>query len=279
MIELLYKSCDKSANAWKAREGIVGNINGKNYLRRPYLIDQTPLGKNAMSTPATYTAIMYSLRNIYFKSKNNKAGYNLSYFSYNNKEGQCPFCKGMGYSEILSGEEMLYERCKFCEGMRFCKDVLNIKDLELSIGEVLNLTCKELFSIYKEDKTKAIVTKKIEFINEVGLSYLTLGQPSGTLSGGESQRIKITKELAKKLGDRCLFLLDSPSKGLHLSDMPKVVKILKKLIENNNSIIIADNNPFFINNSDYIIFLDKGRIEYEGSPKQMPIALKEILGA
>ena len=160
--------------------------------------------------------------------------------------------------------------CDACNGKRYNDNTLRIIESDMSIGDVLSCSCHELYKIYSQDAKKQILTEKIDFINKIGLSYLRLGQPSGSLSGGESQRIKITKELSKKLGDRCLFILDSPAKGLHMLDLPCVMESLKKLIGKNNSVVIAENNPYFVCMSDWILYLQDGKIMYEGTPENCP---------
>jgi excinuclease ABC subunit A len=147
-----------------------------------------------------------------------------------------------------------------------------------NIGQFLALSCEDAYALLNENNLNKSVKQKLGFLKSVGLPYLCLGQPSGTLSGGESQRIKITKELAKKLGDRCLFLLDSPSKGLFVTDLYDVINMLKMLVSKNNSIVIVDNNPLFIQNSDWIIYLESGKPVYEGKPKDMPNTIKKRLG-
>jgi excinuclease ABC subunit A len=278
LLDIIFRAYDKSANAWKNKIGIHGDIDGKNYIRRPYIIDQEMIGNNAMSTPATYTGIMDGLRNIYLNTVDNKNyRFALSDFSYNSS-GKCPKCKGAGCHEIEVNEEKLYIICSDCGGSRYDKRIQKVKENGFSIGELLRISCKKLYALYSKDNKKTLITEKIKFINEVGLSYLNLGQPSTTLSGGESQRIKITKELAKKLGDRCLFLLDSPAKGLHVEDMIHIIGILKKLVDKNNSIVIGENHPLFIANSDWVIYLDKGKAAYSGKPEQLPVQYKKFLG-
>ncbi|MBO5144310.1 MAG: ATP-binding cassette domain-containing protein [Lachnospiraceae bacterium] len=270
LLDIIYRACDKSASAWKNREGIDGAIDGKNNLRRPYMIDQAPIGNNAMSTPATYTSIMESLRNIYLnKAIEEQLKFDKSDFSFNSS-GQCQKCKGRGSFEVKIDDEQIYEVCDACNGKRYNENTLSVKESDMSIGDVLSSSCQELYKIYSKDSKKRILTEKIDFINKIGLSYLRLGQPSGSLSGGESQRIKITKELSKKLGDRCLFILDSPAKGLHMMDLPCVMESLQKLIEKNNSVVIAENNPYFVYMSDWIIYLQDGKIMYEGLPENCP---------
>lgn len=279
LLDIIFRACDKSASAWKNRDGIDGAIDGKNNLRRPYMIDQVPIGNNAMSTPATYTSIMESLRNIYLNASTEaQLEFDKGDFSFNST-GKCEKCKGRGSFEIKVNDELIYEVCDACNGKRYNDNTLSVKESGMSIGDVLSSSCYELFKIYSQDKKKKILTEKIDFINKIGLSYLRLGQPSGSLSGGESQRIKITKELSKKLGDRCLFILDSPAKGLHMMDLPCVMESLKKLIEKNNSVVIAENNPYFVYMSDWIIFLQDGKIAYEGAPENCPKKLmKSLMG-
>lgn len=273
ILDIIFRACDKSASAWKNREGIDGDIDGKNNLRRPYMIDQVPIGNNVMSTPVTYTGIMESLRNIYLnKAVAEHLEYNKSDFSFNSS-GQCKKCKGRGNFEIIIDDELIYEECDICRGKRYNNYSLEVRESGMTIGDVLLSSFNEMYKIYSQDSKKKIISEKINFINKIGLSYLRLGQPSGSLSGGESQRIKIAKELSKKLGDRCLFILDSPAKGLHMMDLPCVMEALRRLIEKNNSVVIAENNPYFVSMSDWIIYLQDGRIMYEGLPDKCPQSL------
>ena len=279
LIDIIFRAFDKSANAWKNKDGINGAITGKNYIRRPYIIDQTPIGNNSMSTPATYIGLMDGLRNFYLTSEENSR-WNLSKsdFSYN-ASGKCLACGGKGCVEIDANDEIIYLACKACNGSRYTKSIDSVRDNGMSIGNALQTTCADLYKIYLLDKRKFALNLKIGFLNKVGLSYLTLGQPSGSLSGGESQRIKITKELAKKLGDRCLFILDSPAKDLHVDDFAGMMSVLKQLVDKKNSIIICENQPFFVNNSDWVIFLDNGKVSFQGRPEALPVRLKKKLGA
>ena len=278
LLDYIFRICDKSSNAWKYRADIAEDIKGKRYIRRPYIISQEPIGNNPTSTPATYTGIMDMLREIYFLTKDNeKKGLTLSDFSYN-ASGKCPFCKGKGYFEMRIGDEILFDRCEHCGGYRFNERTLAVLEHGKNIGEILNTTFDDVYNLYFEDVSKSGIVKKIGFIKDVGLGYLELGQPSGTLSGGESQRIKITKELAKKLGDKCLFILDSPSRGLHTLDVPLLMRALRKLVEKNNSVVIADNNPYVIKNADWVILLESGKIVYQGKPKDISKQYNEMLG-
>ena len=275
LLDVVFRAFDKSTSAWKNREGIEGEIGGKGYIRRPYFIDQSPIGINPTSTPATYTKIMDILRNIYVQSITSKSkGLTVSDFSYLSS-GKCSVCGGKGDIELAIGDEMVYEPCGTCKGHRYRKDISEVLVNGLSIGDALKLPCGDLKKYFHE---KSTISSKIGFIIDVGLSYLTLGQPSSSLSGGESQRIKITKELAKKLGDRCLFILDTPSRGLHVNDFDGVFFLLRKLVTKNNSLILSDNNPYFIRNSDWVVYLDNGRVVYQGTPEKIPRRIIETLG-
>lgn len=275
LLDIVFRSFDKSVNAWKNRDGINGEIGGKSYVRRPYLIDQSPIGNNAMSSPATYTKIMDILRDLYAQTAlSNNLKYTSADFSYNST-GKCEACGGRGVVEISTESDTLFDTCRICKGKRFRKDLDKVLVEGLTIGDVLKSPCGDLSSKFVTRKT---LRSKIGFISDVGLSYLTLGQPSTSLSGGESQRIKITRELAKKLGDRCLFILDTPSKGLHTLDFAYVLNMLRRLTNKNNSVLICDNNPYFIKNSDWVVFLDNGKIIYEGIPGSLPIKIKNKLG-
>ena len=217
LLDVIYRALDKSSEAWQNRTGIKGQVKGKAYIRRPHIVDQTPIGNNSMSTPATYTKIMDILRDMFSQlPESKKRGYSVSEYSYKSKGG-CVQCGGKGVQERSIGEEIIFEPCPVCKGRRYKDDINRITIDGLSIGDMLQIPCEDLA---QKILKRAILTEKLNFIVDVGLSYLTLGQPSPSLSGGESQRIKITRELAKKLGDRSLFILDTPSRGLHPGKHP-----------------------------------------------------------
>ena len=275
LLDVIYRALDKSADAWQNRTGIKGEVKGKAYIRRPHIVDQTPIGNNAMSTPATYTKIMDILRDMFSQLPESKnRGYSVAEYSYKSKGG-CTQCGGRGVKERNIGEEIIFEPCPACKGRRYKDDINGITIDGLSIGDMLQLPCGDLA---KKDLKRASLIEKLNFIVDVGLSYLTLGQPSLSLSGGESQRIKITKELAKKLGDRSLFILDTPSRGLHPDDFNKVFTMLRRLTEKNNSILIADNSPYFMRNADWLIILDKNLVIFQGLPSALPAEISRSFG-
>lgn len=279
MLDVIQRALDKSPQAWKNRTGIGGEITGKQYMRRCYVIDQSPIGNNSMSTPATYTGIMDYFRKRYAEaSKVAGFPYTVSDFSYCGNY-TCPVCHGKGYTLRVEEENELFMPCAACAGKRFTRELLRILDCHMSLGDVLQIPCGELLNRYQRECPHAgSVIHKIQFLKDVGLSYLCLGQPSGSLSGGESQRIKITKELAKKLGDRCVFALDTPTKGLHPFNRVEMLSILRELVQKNNSVIIADNDPLMVRNADYLLVLNEGKVAYQGIPKNLPEQYQRIFG-
>ncbi|MDD2377171.1 MAG: ATP-binding cassette domain-containing protein [Clostridia bacterium] len=279
MLEIIQKLTDKSSQGWKKRVDIkYTNIRGKENIRRPHMVDQKCISTNIRSIPLTYINNMDILRD-YFFSKFSDKKFHIGDFSFNST-GMCTVCMGKGYITEKINNIDIQHKCNICNGKRYKDDLLNCKIDEYSIGDVLSKTVLQALEIYKNWKLRC---GKLTFLCDVGLEYLCIGQPSSTLSGGESQRIKISKELAKKLGDRSLYILDTPSRGLHISDVDRISYILKYLISKNNSVIIADNNLLLISNCDWVIHLDKEgnnktTILYQGPPSNMPTKIKEQLG-
>lgn len=276
-LDVLYRSCDKSAGAGERRKGL-GEIAGKNQIRRPYIIDQSPIGTHPSSVPATYINIMDTIRDIFYESsKGNRL--TKSDFSFN-AEGKCKECSGQGIIKSKIGKHEISTKCCVCDGLRYRPDILKIEVKGLSIGNILAKTGDELLEI---NLGSGIVERKLKFLKSVGLGYLCIGQPSNSLSGGEAQRIKISKELSKKLGDRCVYILDTPSRGLHISNIKDVLNALKSIVKKNNTVVIAENNPYFIRECDWLVYLDidesgKRNVFYQGRPKDAPKNILEELG-
>lgn len=223
LLSVVYGALFKGKNAWKLRQGFK-SIEGKTNVRRSYFVDQSLLSPIATSTPATYIGIWDSIRDVYAKlpvSKKLKLG--KASFSFNTKTGE-------------------KERRAIAQATYKGK----------SIFDVLNMTMDEATVLFTDIP---LVVRKLSFLQEVGLGYLELGQRSNTLSGGEAQRVRLAKILSKKLGDRCIYVLDVPSRGLHLSDLPTLVRVLQKIIDKNNTVLIAENREELINNCDYLITL------------------------
>ena len=221
LLQLIYSSLYKGKNAWKIREKtkVYKSLKGKENVRRTYFVEQTSIVNNSNSTLATYLKIGQNIRQLY---------------------ADLPKSKKLG----LSKSDFITSKLQ--------SKVLSIKYKKFNIKEVLNLTVDEALNIFTSE---ALIKRKLLFLQTVGLGYLVLGQQAGSLSGGEAQRIRLAKVLTKKLGDRCVYLLDVPTRGLHLSDLPVLLKVFKMIIDKNNTIVIADNKMELIGNSDCVIKL------------------------
>lgn len=230
LLNVVYSSLFKGRNAWKIREksGADEDIEGKQNVRRSYLVEQTPISKHPTSRPATYLGFWDNIRSIYSNLPESKK-------------------QGLTKSDFIVTKDIL-------EGKKFPKKVLSVKYKGVNVRNLLKMTVDEVMETFSDLK---LIKRKLGFLQEVGLGYLTLGQKSYTLSGGEAQRVRLAKTLSKKLGDRCVYVLDTPTKGLHLSDLPVIVSVFQKIIDKNNTVLIADNKKEIINNSDYTINLNK----------------------
>lgn len=253
LLLLLGRAFDKGNMSW-CNALLFGEISGRSDIRRTQFVTQNPIGNNPHSIPATYIDAMLPLRKA-FSDLAVKGGDNLGveYFSFNSSAGMCRDCHGYGGKEVVKGDIELWQKCPTCGGNRYNSVVQKIKYMGLSIGDFLQLTSEE--TIKYEEFCPGLVSRA-RLLNAIGLGYLTLGQASTTLSGGEAQRVKLGKFLARVAGDRTLFLLDTPSKGLSLPDIHLLLQILKEL-STHNTVIIADNNPLVMNNCDYLAVLRK----------------------
>ena len=271
LLKIVQKLTNKASGAWKDRVDVIyEDVLGKNNIRRPHIVDQSPISSNSRSIPLTYIGLMDQVRQCYAE----KFNLPMDEFSFNGK-GKCSKCNGKGYIVEKINKEEIFNVCPQCFGKRYKNEILDKKIWKYSIGEVLNKTAEENITIF--DKL-GIQNRKLKFLSDIGLSYLCLGQPSITLSGGECQRIKIARELAKKLGDRSVYILDTPSRGLHVSDINKLMNMFNLLKNKNNSIIVADNNPRVIVNSDWVIYIANDEIKYSGKVEDIPPYIKTKMG-
>ncbi len=246
-------------------------------------IDQTPIGRQNRSNIATYTEVFTLIRELYANQKQAKQlKLKTSDFSFNVKGGRCDKCEGLGKifldMQFLDDVEVL---CPVCKGKRFNNNILTVNYQEKNISEILNMTVLETLNFFKDNKE---ILKILKTLDDVGLGYLTLGQATSTLSGGECQRLKLSRELAKGNGNNTLYLLDEPTTGLHPSDSEKLLILLKKLVAQNNSVFVIEHSLEILSQSDYIIELgpyggDKGgEIIAEGTPKELSINPNSITG-
>lgn len=226
LLDVAYRALFKGKNAWKIRLKSV-NVAGKTNVRRSFIVPQSPIGEHPSSTLATYTKVWDNIREIFSNQKLAK---------------QLKLTK----SDFIVTKKILNS-----EG-DFSKNALSIIFQEKSIREVVNLTIDEALEIFAGDK---LIVRKLKFLQEVGLGYLVLGQKSGSLSGGEAQRVRVANILSKKLGDRSVYIFDTPSRGLHLKDIPVLISVFRKIIDKNNTILIADNREEIFDYCDYKINL------------------------
>ncbi|MHA1269648.1 MAG: excinuclease ABC subunit UvrA [Candidatus Helarchaeota archaeon] len=250
------------------------SIEGDQYIDKVISIDQNPIGKTPRSNPATYTKIFDRIRNLFSRLPESRMrGYKPGRFSFNVKGGRCENCQGIGMLEIeMYFLPPVFIECPVCHGKRFNQATLDIKFKGKNISDVLNMTVEEALEFFGEFK---ILKRGLQTLNDVGLGYITLGQASPNLSGGESQRIKISRELSKKSTGNTLYILDEPTTGLSTYDISKLLKVLNRLVDAGNSVIIIEHNMDVIKSADYIIDLGPeggnagGKVVAEGPPEEL----------
>ncbi|MEI8067667.1 MAG: excinuclease ABC subunit UvrA [Candidatus Shapirobacteria bacterium] len=232
--------------------GEYDKISGCENLSDVLLVDQSPIGRTPRSNPATYTKVFDDIRNLLAQTIEAKIrGYSSSRFSFNVKEGRCPVCEGQGQIKIeMQFLSDIYVTCDECHGSRFKEETLEVDYKGKNITEILKMTVDEALEFFKNINS---LRRKLTTIQEVGLGYLELGQPSNTLSGGESQRLKISRELVKKEDGKMLYILDEPTTGLHFYDIDKLIKVLRKLVDKGNTVVVIEHNLDMIKNADWII--------------------------
>lgn len=252
--DILYHALMQKQNPYhKEKPGIFEKIDGYENIKHVYLIDQSPIGRTPRSNPATYTGCFTYIRELFAKTKEAKIkGYKAGRFSFNVKGGRCETCMGEGQIKIeMQFLPDIYIKCDECNGQQYNNEALQIMFNDKNIAEVLAMSVSEALSFFSFVPG---LSHKLQILNEVGLSYIKLGQPAPTLSGGEAQRVKLTTELSKK-GASALYLLDEPTTGLHFADLEKLLHVLKKLVLLGNTVVVIEHNLDIIKNADYIIDL------------------------
>lgn len=239
-------------NGAKRPVGNVKEIRGLEHIDKAIVVDQSPIGKTPRSNPATYTGVFTHIRELFATSEEAQIrGYGPGRFSFNTKDGRCPHCDGDGVKKIeMHFLPPVYVKCEYCEWKRFNKETLEVQFKAKSIADVLDMTVEEALEFFKNQPK---VSKVLEVLDDVGLWYIKLGQSSTTLSGWESQRIKLATELSKRSTSKTFYILDEPTTGLHFSDTQKLLKILHSLVDKWNSVLVIEHNMDVILNADYII--------------------------
>ena len=272
--EILYKRLARDLNRARVIPGKHSDILGIQQLDKVINIDQSPIGRTPRSNPATYTGVFDQIRDLFAATADAKAkGYKKGRFSFNVKGGRCEACSGDGIIKIeMHFLPDVYVPCEVCKGKRYNRETLEVKYKGKSIYDVLNMTVEEALPFFENIPS---IRRKIETLYDVGLSYIRLGQPSTTLSGGEAQRIKLAAELSKRSTGKTIYILDEPTTGLHFADVHKLVEILKRLSEGGNTVVVIEHNLDVIKTADYII--DKcpeggdrgGTVVAFGTPEQV----------
>ena len=272
--EILYKRLARDLNRARTIPGKHDDIIGIEQLDKVIDIDQSPIGRSPRSNPATYTGVFDLIRDLFAGTPDAKAkGYNKGRFSFNVKGGRCEACSGDGIIKIeMHFLPDVYVPCEVCGGKRYNRETLDVKYKGKSIFDVLDMTVEEAVPFFENLPS---IKRKIETLNDVGLSYIKLGQPSTTLSGGEAQRIKLATELSRRSTGKTIYILDEPTTGLHFADVHKLTEILHKLKEGGNTVVVIEHNLDVIKTADYIIDIgpeggDKGgTIVAKGTPEEI----------
>lgn len=272
--EILYKALARMLNRARTIPGRHKDITGIEQLDKVIDIDQSPIGRTPRSNPATYTGVFDQIRDLFASTADAKArGYKKGRFSFNVKGGRCEACSGDGIIKIeMHFLPDVYVPCEVCQGKRYNRETLEVKYKGKSIYDVLDMTVEEAMKFFEHLPS---IRRKIETLYDVGLSYIRLGQPSTTLSGGEAQRIKLATELSKRSTGKTIYILDEPTTGLHFADVHKLIDILKRLSEGGNTVIVIEHNLDVIKTADYIIDIgpeggDKGgTIIAQGTPEEV----------
>ena len=250
--EILYKTLAKKLNRARTIPGKCRAVEGIDELDKVIDIDQSPIGRTPRSNPATYTGVFDQIRDLFASTADAKArGYKKGRFSFNVKGGRCEACSGDGIIKIeMHFLPDVYVPCEVCHGQRYNRETLEVRYKGKNIYEVLNMTVEEALEFFRPIPS---IHRKIQTLYDVGLSYIRLGQPSTTLSGGEAQRIKLAAELSKRSTGKTVYILDEPTTGLHFADVHKLVEILQRLAEGGNTVIVIEHNLDVIKTADYII--------------------------
>lgn len=272
--EIIYKILAKELNGAKEQPGEYKQVRGVEHLDKVIQIDQSPIGRTPRSNPATYTGLFAPIRDIFAATQESKSrGYTAGRFSFNVRGGRCENCQGDGVIKIeMQFLPDVYVTCEVCNGQRYNRETLQIDFKGKNIAEVLNMTVEEALSFF-ENVTK--IREKLQTLNDVGLSYIRLGQAATTLSGGEAQRVKLATELSRRQTGRTIYILDEPTTGLHFEDVHKLLLVLHGLAAKGNTVLVIEHNLDVIKTADWIIDLGPeggnkgGYIIAEGTPEQI----------
>ena len=287
----MYKKLGADLNRVKVRPGKHDHIEGEEYLDKVINIDQSPIGRTPRSNPATYTGLFNDIRDLFASTPDAKSrGYGPGRFSFNTRGGRCEACTGDGLIKIeMHFLPDIYVPCEVCKGRRYNRETLEVRYKGKSIYDVLEMTVDEALPFFENLPR---IYNRLRTLEEVGLGYVKLGQPSTELSGGEAQRIKLATELSKRSTGKTIYILDEPTTGLHSADVHKLIEVLQKLVDTGNTVMVIEHNLDVIKTADHLIDLGPeggdggGTIVCTGTPEEVAACpgsytgqyLKKMLG-
>ena len=283
IVDTLYKAFSEKLLHTSKNSLPYEKVLGLDSIDKVIRVDQKPIGRTSRSIPATYVGVMSLIRTFMSLLPTSQVrGYTPSHFSFNVKGGRCDYCEGAGQIK----QEMYFLSdaiipCEMCQGKRYSSDILTITYQGKNISDILNMTVKEALDFFKNHP---LIHSHLKTLNDVGLSYLTLGQSSSSLSGGEAQRIKLTKELSKRHTKKTLYILDEPTTGLHFDDIHKLLKVLNHLVDLGNTVVVIEHNMDVIKSSDYLIDMgpqggkNGGHIVVQGTPEKVAHCSSSLTG-
>jgi excinuclease ABC subunit A len=283
VVEVLYKRLNQYFYRAKAKPGKHDTLLGLEFIDKVVNIDQSPIGRTPRSNPATYTDVFTYIRNLFARLPEAKArGYNPGRFSFNVKGGRCEACRGDGIIKIeMQFLPDVYVPCEVCHGRRYNREALEILFKGKHIADVLDMTVDEALAFFSNVPR---IRNKLQTLADVGLGYIRLGQPATTLSGGEAQRIKLSKELSRRSTGSTFYILDEPTTGLHFADIEKLLQVLQRLVDQGNTVVVIEHNPDVIKSADWIIDLGPeggdagGFVIAEGTPEEVSRVRKSYTG-
>ncbi|NDJ63114.1 MAG: excinuclease ABC subunit UvrA [Chloroflexi bacterium] len=283
MTDILYRRVAQVINGSRERPGAHDGIEGIEHLDKIINIDQSPIGRTPRSNPGTYTKMFDAIRSLFADLPESKLrGYTAGRYSFNVKGGRCEKCEGQGQLKIeMQFLADLYVPCDVCHGARYNRETLQVKYKGKSIAEVLDMTVSEGLEFFASIPT---IFTKLQTLDQVGLGYIRIGQPANTLSGGEAQRIKLSRELSKRATGQTLYILDEPSTGLHAADVKRLIEVLQQLVDNGNTVLVIEHNLDIIKVADHIIDLGPeggdagGQVIATGTPEAVATVLESYTG-
>ncbi|MBZ0293142.1 MAG: excinuclease ABC subunit UvrA, partial [Anaerolineae bacterium] len=276
MVDILYKRLAQVINGSKDRPGDHDTIEGIEQIDKIINIDQSPIGRTPRSNPGTYTKMFDAIRSLFTELPESKIrGYSAGRFSFNVKGGRCEHCQGQGQLQIeMQFLPDIYVMCDVCRGTRYNRETLQVHYKGKSIADVLDMTVSEGLEFFSNIPT---IVSKLETLEAVGLGYIRIGQPATTLSGGEAQRIKLSRELAKRATGQTLYILDEPSTGLHAADVKRLIQVLQQLVDNGNTVLVIEHNLDIIKVADWLVDLGPeggdagGEVIAIGTPEEVAL--------